>query len=965
MIVCYIPIIKTQTVATLDAQQQESQMPFPLVTVSAVPRPWPFFFFFPVVLVICCLLCASINGAEANNKTVMSMGIITDVNTRIGKEEKTAMEIAVQNYNTNSKSHQLSLHFRHALRVASAAEEMIRDQKVKVIIGMHAWPEAALVADVGRQARVPVISFAAPAINPPLMPLLWPFLIQMAKNGSEQIQCIADIVHAYNWQRVIAIYEDEGYGSNAGMLALLSEALQNVGSEIEYRLVLPPFSSVNDPGRVVQEELIKLNKTQSRVFIVLDSSLEMATYLFREAKQMGLVGRDSAWIISDSITSLLDSVNNSVISSMEGAIGIKTYYSENGNEYGDFYAHFRKIFRDKYPEEDNRDPGIYALRAYDSLRVVTQAIERMTTYTSSPKKLLDNMFLSNFSGLSGKIHFEGGQLLDSSTLRIVNVIGKGCKEIDFWTPEFGFSLSPSKEKGEEKNGRGNASNPANTLSGPVFWPGNLNRTPTGWEMPTDAKPLKIAVPGIATFDEFVKVTYGEKPNLNKYNGFCIQVFLRVRDLLRYDLPFEFEAHNGSYNDLIYGVYNKTYDAVIGDFTILSKRLQYVDFTLPYAESSMEMMVPAKPEWSALMFTVPFTWELWVATGAILIYTMLIVWFLEHQSNPEFSGPWKSQISTALWFTISSLFFAHREKIHNNSTRVVIVVWLFVVLVLTSSYTASLSSMLTVQQLQPTFTDIQWLKKNNLKVGCSGNSFVKEYVENVLKFSPENIMDVKNEYKYLEEFQSNNIAAAFLELPYVKVFLNKYCKGYSGTMPINRYGGLAFAFQKGSPIVKDFSEAILNLSESGDLKSLEDQWLTPPHECSTNLNSNTSNSLRLQSFLVLYLVSFSTSTICLLLSLIHFLINHRRHQDAYEGNVTPADESVWKNVVRLVRYFEIHMRGRDATPTDTYDQGVWKKAVELIRQFHTKNPGRAPILAGTLTTAEEGTSGVVERRINMY
>ncbi|KAF5473009.1 hypothetical protein F2P56_009659 [Juglans regia] len=501
-----------------------------------------------------------------------------------------------------------------------------------------------------------------------------------------------------------------------------------------------------------------------------------------------------------------------------------------------------------------------------------------TNSTSSPKILLDNMLLSNFSGVSGKIHFEGGQLLDSSTLRIVNVIGKRYKEIDFWTPEFGFSLiSPSIEKGEEKNGRGNVdSNSANTLSGPVTWPGNLKRTPTGWEMPTDAKPLKIAVPGRATFDKFVKVKYGEKPNQNKYDGFCIQIFYMVRDLLGYHLPYEFEAHNGSYDDLIYGVYNKTYDAVIGDFTILAKRLQYVDFTLPYADSSLEMMAQAKPEWSALMFTVPFTWELWVVTGAILIYTMLVVWFLEHQCNPEFSGPWNSQISTALWFTISSLFFAHREKIHNNSTRVVIVVWLFVVLVLTSSYTANLSSMLTVQQLRPTFTDIH------------------------------------NEYMYLEEFQFKNIAAAFLELPYEKVFLNKYCKGYSRSMPINRYGGLAFAFQKGSPIVKDFSEAILKLSESGELKSLEDKWLTP--------------------------------------SRVH------RRQDAYEGNITPGDESVWKKVVRLVRYFHILTRGRDATPTDTDES--WKKAVELIRIFHTKNLGRAPTLAGT-SSAEEGAPDVNE------
>jgi len=105
---------------------------------------------------------------------------------------------------------------------------------------------------------------------------------------------------------------------------------------------------------------------------------------------------------------------------------------------------------------------------------------------------------------------------------------------------------------------------------------------------------------------------------------------------------------------------KSYDAVIGDITLLADRMQYVDFTLPFAESGLSMIVPAKPEGSAWMFMKPFTLGMWVATGAILIYTMLVVWFLERPSNPEFNGPWKNQMSTALWFTFSSLFFAHSK-----------------------------------------------------------------------------------------------------------------------------------------------------------------------------------------------------------------------------------------------------------------------------------------------------------------
>ncbi|KAK1556679.1 hypothetical protein Q3G72_010032 [Acer saccharum] len=250
---------------------------------------------------------------------------------------------------------------------------------------------------------------------------------------------------------------------------------------------------------------------------------------------------------------------------------------------------------------------------------------------------------------------------------------------------------------------------------------------------------------------------------------------------------------------------------------------------------------------------PFTWKMWVVTGAILLYTMLIFWLLEHKQNPDFNGPWQNQICTALWFTFSSLFFAHRERIYSNLTRVVVVVWLFVVLILISSYAASLSSMLTVKRLKPSVTDIEWLKRNNLKVGCDGDSFVREYLENVLGFKSDNILNVSSEYNYQEEFKNNIIAAAFLEVPYEKVFITRHCEGYTATAPTNRFGGLGFVFQKGSPIAADFSKAILKLSENGVLKSLEEK-------------------------------------------------NYRHdRQDTSQSNIAPSMRSIWSEVVRLVKY----------------------------------------------------------------
>ncbi|TKY71790.1 Glutamate receptor 2.7 [Spatholobus suberectus] len=840
---------------------------------------------------------ALINGNqdEATNvgNKVISIGAIIDVNSRVGKEQQVAMDIAAQSYNSSSKTYKLALYFQNStkdpLRAITLAEEMIHKQNVQVIIGMHRWPEAALVAEIGSQAQVPIIAFAEPTITPPLMTGRWPFLVRLANSATAYIKCVADIVQTYSWQRVVAIYEDDAYGGgDYGMLTLLYEALQNVGSTIDYHLALPPISSLHDPGELVREELSKMLQTQSRVFIVLQSSLEVVIHLFKEASKMGLVDKESVWILPESITNLLDSVNKSAISYMDGALGIKTYYSEISTKYQDFESKFRRTFWPKNAEEDNRYPGFYALQAYDSIKIVTQAVDRMTSRnTSSPASLLREILSSSLLGLSGQIQFQDGLVLQNSILRIVNVAGRSYKELCFWSQQHGFTTNLPTGQG--------VYDVAGTTKcfGGVRWPGDLKQDPKGWNMPTKTNPLKIAVRSRTSFSKFVKVDYDQ--NGKPYSGFCIDIFQSVLDLLGYDLPYKYFPIDGTYNDLVQLVYNKTYDAVVGDMTILEERLQYVDFTVPYAESGLSMIVPAKSEESAWMFTKPFTLELWMVTGAILIYTMLAVWYLERESNPEFHGNWKSQISTDLWFTFSSLFFAHREKMHSNLTRMVMVSWLFLVLILTSCYTASLSSMLTVNKLQPNVTDIQWLKRNNIKIGCDGDSFVRSFLEKVEKFKPENIINVTNEYKYDDAFKNNSIAAAFLELPYEKVFINEYCNRYTGSTPRTRFGGLGFMFQKGSPVARDVSKAILHLSEKAELKRLEEKWLT--QDCS-NMTSSSTESLKLRSLWILYVISGATSTICLLLSTIQCLLKfHQKCQDvAPEGNDTPSDHSVWEKVI---------------------------------------------------------------------
>ncbi|XP_062095850.1 glutamate receptor 2.9-like [Humulus lupulus] len=842
---------------------------------------------FQLVLFSCLLVNYSYGETQVSNtKKIMKVGAIIDTNSRIGKQQRAAMEIAAQNFNNSSTNRKLSLYFKDSRRESSAssAKQMIEEDKVEVIVGMETWHEAALVGKVGNETQVPVISLAGPTIKPPLMQLRWPFLITMADDASTEINCIVDLVKAYNWQKVIVIYEEDEYGGGEyGAVALLNEALRNIGSEIEYRLFLPPYSSLSDPKMFVQEKLKKLSFSQSRAFIVLRSSLPMVTHLFGEAKKEKLLETDSAWIITESVTSLLDSVDSTVISSMKGIIGIKTYYSKSTISYKAFHSKFQQTFSENNPQEGNLNPGYKALQAYDSIQVITQAMEKMASNFSG-KLLMENMSSANFDGLSGQISFTEGKFQHNPIFRIVNVVDNGGKELDFWQPNFGFSKCLVIEEDKLENRLAEVCKSSQGLSGSVVWPGNLvHRTPHGWAMPTCDKPLQIVVPIHTQFKKFVTVNESNKNSKDGYDGFSIQILKNVTSHLKsnYNLSLEYKfvaLDVSAHDELIEAVYNKKYDAIAADVTILAKRMKSVDFTQPYAESGLSMVVP-KPKESASMFIKPFTWDMWMASGAIFVYTMFIVWFLEHPTNPEFRGTLKNQLGTSISFTVSSLFFAQKEKVYSNITRVVVTMWLLAVFILTASYTASLSSILTIRQLKPDI-DIEWLQKNNKTVGC-GDVFVCEYVKNVLGFKQEKIESkISDEDDYLKHFKENSIAAAFLEVPYEKVFLNKYCKGYTTTPSNYRFGGLAFAFQKGSPIARIVSKAILELIENGSIGQLERKTLTPLEECSSTSSTNkeTDQSLSTKSFWGIYLMSGATSTICFLLALIRRLKNSQPHHN---------------------------------------------------------------------------------------
>lgn len=135
-----------------------------------------------------------------------------------------------------------------------------------------------------------------------------------------------------------------------------------------------------------------------------------------------------------------------------------------------------------------------------------------------------------------------------------------------------------------------------------------------------------------------------------------------------------------------------------------------------------------------------------------------------------------------------------ERVDSILSRLVVIVWVFVLLVITSSYTANLSSILTVQQLQPTVTDVHELLRKGEYVGYNKGSYVRDLLE-ALGFDRRNIRAYETSDDFIDALskgsKNGGISAVIHEVPYIKIFLADHCKGYTMVGPIYKSQGFGF------------------------------------------------------------------------------------------------------------------------------------------------------------------------------
>ncbi|PQP98190.1 glutamate receptor 2.8 [Prunus yedoensis var. nudiflora] len=476
------------------------------------------------------------------------------------------------------------------------------------------------------------------------------------------------------------------------------------------------------------------------------------------------------------------------------------------------------------------------------------------------QQIISNILQSDVDGLSGKINFTGQTIAPAHTFQIINVIGESYIELGFWSDGRGFS--------ETIAGSDAFKSSMNAL-GQVFWPG-VQGTPKGWSPPTIANPLKIGVPTTATFKQYVEVEVKQD-------------------------------HLGNNISLFKGLAIDNFDAAVGSISILANRYQHAEFTAPYTESGLVMIVPVRSRTreKAWLFIKPFTNAMWVLIGATSIYNGFVIWLIERNHCPELKGSISNQVGTLIWLAFSTLFSLNGNKLNSNLSRITMVVWLFMALVIMQTYTAKLASLLTLPRLEPTVVDVFALQNSNAMVGCAGASYISKYLEKVLHFRHNNIKNFSRGDEYAPALRTREVAALFLDLPLAKVFLAENCKSFTMTGPTYKVGGFGFAFPRGSQLLPSVTQAMLKVSENGTFQDLEQNMLASQKCMDTDLEDERL-SLRLSPsyFWVLFVFTGGTSSMALAIYIFC----------AYNSMSMSEHNVIWKLMMAVMKHWG-NQRGR--------------------------------------------------------
>jgi polar amino acid transport system substrate-binding protein len=259
------------------------------------------------------------------------------------------------------------------------------------------------------------------------------------------------------------------------------------------------------------------------------------------------------------------------------------------------------------------------------------------------------------------------------------------------------------------------------------------------------------------------------------------------------------------------------DLGIAAISITSERERVLDFSQPMYDSGLQIMVRAQSGGGAgaSFWDVLFSPSMLQLVGTILLMIIVpahIVWFVErhHPEGIIENKKYIPGIFKAIWWAAGTLGAQADEMPRSNFGRFIAVMWMFVGIAFVAYFTATITTSMTVQQLQGDINGPDDLS------GSTSASYLRER-----RISPVEYSQIDGALKALD---GRKVQAIVFDSPVLLYYAAQRGQGKVQVVgPVFREEDYGIVFPPGSPWRKPVNNALLRLKENGTYEQLYDKW----------------------------------------------------------------------------------------------------------------------------------------------
>jgi len=270
-----------------------------------------------------------------------------------------------------------------------------------------------------------------------------------------------------------------------------------------------------------------------------------------------------------------------------------------------------------------------------------------------------------------------------------------------------------------------------------------------------------------------------KNNDGTWSGVSIDLW---REIVQ-ELGLNYELNEFDLQSLLKGVQSGSIDVAVAALTVTADREEILDFSHPYHTTGLGIAVASHKKRGWISVTERFFSRQFLEVFAALFFLLLgvgiLVWFFERKRNPNhFGGGISRGIASGFWWsavTMTTVGYGDKAPV-TLWGRLTAIVWMFAGIIMISSFTAAITSVLTVSQLESKVRGPEDLP--NVSVATIPGSTSESYLsKNYISYK-----SYKTPLEGMRAVVAGEVDALVYDAPILRYLVNEELKGKVEILP---------------------------------------------------------------------------------------------------------------------------------------------------------------------------------------